>query len=460
MTEKYNTAVIGAGPGGYVAALRLGAQNKKVAIVEQKHFGGTCLNVGCIPTKTLLHSSQIVADIRHGAEHGITVDNCKIDLAAMIKRKDGVVKKLRGGVGALLKARKVDVFTGKAKLLGANSIQVTLNDGKASTLETENIIIATGSTPAVPGVFPQDRTKVMTSDEILDLKELPESLLIVGGGVIGCEFATIFSELGTKVTIVELLDRILPMADENISKTLTKSLKDSGVEIYTAIGVDKMEIVSGKVAATLQNSKKIETTLSLVCTGRRPCTDDLGLETAKIATEKGFITIDDRCRTNLPNVYAIGDVTGKWQLAHVASRQATVAANNICGKDDTEDYAIVPSAVYCHPEIAWVGLTEKEAKNQGHQTKAATFSLMASGLAMAYGSTGGFVKIIADEDDVILGAHIMCPHASDVIQEVAVLMKSECTLHELEATIHGHPTFAETLAEATESLLGHPIHSM
>ncbi|MBN1437118.1 MAG: dihydrolipoyl dehydrogenase [Sedimentisphaerales bacterium] len=455
----YNSIVIGAGPGGYVAALRLAGQKQKVAIIESTYLGGTCLNTGCIPTKTMLHSSEIVANMKAGAEHGLTVKDWKFDLATLIKRKNGVVAKLRSGVAGLLKGRKVDVFSGKAKLIDANTVEVALNGGTTEQLKAENIIIASGSEPAVPGFFPQDRSKVMTSTEILDLETMPKSLLIVGGGVIGCEFATVFAELGCKVTIVEMLDRLLPMADKDISKAMTKHFKEQGVDLHIGVGVEKMELGGKGVQAKLQSGEKIETELALVCTGRRPVSAGIGLEAAGVkVNDKGFVEIDEFCCTNVPNIYAIGDVTGKWQLAHVASRQAAVAANNICGTEDSEDYAIVPSAVYTHPEVAWVGLTLEQAKAEGFDAREAKFQMAASGMAMAYDETDGFVKVVADDEDVILGAHLMCPHAADIVQEIAVLMKSECTLHELNATIHGHPTFCESLAEVSDALLGKPLH--
>jgi len=459
MAQNYDVVVIGAGPGGYVAALRLAGRKLKVALVERKYLGGTCLNVGCIPTKALLHNSEIAANIAHAAEHGIEVGQYKINLKAMIKRKNDVVKRLSGGVAALLKGRKVDVYYGIGKLSGTDQIEVQLQDGGSETLSAANIIIACGSEPIVPGVFPQDRNKVMTSDEILNLEEMPDSLLIVGGGFIGCEFATIFSELGAKVVLVEMLDRLLPMTDKDISTQLTKTFKAGGIEVYTATAVEKMEVVGDGVSTTLQGGNKIDTTLALVCTGRRPVTEGLGLEKVGVKLEKGFVVIDEQCRTNVPNIYAIGDITGKVQLAHVAGRQAAVAANNIAGVADREDYLVVPSAVYTHPEIASVGLTADEARARGIDIRTATFPMMASGMALAHGQPSGFVKLVADADDVIVGAHLMCPHASDMVQEVAVLMKSECTLHELANTIHGHPTFVEALAEAAEALLGHPLHA-
>ena len=454
----YNTIVIGAGPGGYVAALRLAAQKQKVALVEYDELGGTCLNRGCIPTKTMLHSSEIVANINHSQDHGITVNDWKFDFAALMKRKNTVVGKLRSGIAGLLKARKVDVFKAKGKLIDPNTVQITKTDGSTEKLQTENIILATGSEPTVPGFFPQDRSVVMTSDEILELDELPESLLIVGGGVIGCEFATVFAELGTKVTVVEMLDRLLPMADPDVSKTITKALKNLGIDIHTAVGVEKMNIADAAVTAQLQNGTKINAKLALICTGRKAVTAEIGLEQLGVKMENGFITIDEYCCTSVPNIYAIGDVTGKWQLAHVASRQAAVAINNILENEDAEDYTTVPAAVYTHPEIAWVGLTLAEAKEKGIDARAAAFPMMASGMAMAYDETAGFVKIVADQDDTILGAQLVCPHAADIIQEIAVLIKSECTLHELQATIHGHPTFAEALTEAGDALLGTPLH--
>ena len=459
MPDSYDTIVIGAGPGGYVAALRLAGQKQKVALIEKAHLGGTCLNWGCIPTKTLLHSSEIVAGITHGQAHGITVNDWKFDFSALIKRKNAVVAKLRAGIGGLLKAKKVTVYNGTAKFTGPTELQIAMSDGGTDTIQASNAIIAAGSAPGVPGFFPQDRSKVMTSDEILDLATLPESLTIVGGGVIGCEFATVFSELGVKVTIVEMLDRLLPMADKDISAALTKQFKADGINLHVGVGVEKMDITGNTVTSKLQSGEVVESELALVCTGRKPLTDELDLPAAGVKVDNGFIAIDEFCCTNVAHIYAIGDITGKVQLAHVASRQANVAAQNILENEDSEDYSVVPCAVYTHPEIAWVGLTSAEAKEQGLNAREAAFPMMASGMAMAYEATGGFAKIVTGDDEVILGAHLMCPHASDLIQEIAVLMKSECTLHELQATIHGHPTFAEALAETTDILLGTPLHS-
>jgi dihydrolipoamide dehydrogenase len=460
MAQSYDTIVIGGGPGGYVAALKLAMHNQRVALVEKKHLGGTCLNVGCIPTKALLHGSELAAQIKHAGQYGINVGDIKIDLAAMIQRKDQVVKKLCSGVAGLLKARKVDVYIGQGKLTDKNTVTVELAGGKEEKLATKNIIIATGSTPAMHNIFPTDRTHVMTSDEILEVRQIPESLLIVGGGYIGCEFATLFSELGTRVVMVEMLERLLPMADADISAALTKSFKAAKIDLHCGIAVKAMNIEKNKVKTTLADGATIETNLALVCTGRRPLSADLGLEQAGVAIEKGYIKINEQCRTSIPNIFAIGDVTGKVQLAHVASRQAEVVANTIAGIPDHENYSVIPSAVYTHPEIASVGLTEEQAQKSGKTVRKATFPMLASGMATAYGETVGFVKLLADEDDVVLGAHLMCPHASDIIQEITVLMKSECTLDELHATIHGHPTFAEAVAEAVETLRGHPLHSM
>ena len=458
MAQKYKAVVIGSGPGGYIAALRLGNEGERVAMVESRELGGTCLNRGCIPTKALLHSSKIAASIGEAKKHGIEVGSVSIDLPAMMKRKDGVVRRLRGGVGMLMKSRKVDVYEGVGKLAGANKVEVKLNDGKTEVLETENVILATGSEPTMPKVFPDDRSKVMTSDEILELGSLPESMAIVGGGYIGCEFATVFSELGCEVMVVEMLDRLLPMADKDISAGLARSFRKKGIEVHCSTAVEKMELSGEKVKCTLGGGEVKEVSLALVCTGRQPRSAELGLEEAGVKLDKGFVVIDDQCRTSVANVFAIGDVTGKLQLAHVASRQAAVAVNTIMGKADSEDYAVVPSAVYTHPEIATVGLTEEQAREQHKGVRAAKFSMAASGMAMACAETDGFVKLLANGDDEIVGAHLMCPHASDMVQEVAVLMKSECTLRELEGTIHGHPTFCEALAEATEALLGRPLH--
>jgi len=459
MTQKYDSIVVGAGPGGYVAALRLAAGKQSVALIEAKYLGGTCLNVGCIPSKTILHASEIFAAVRMGKNYGISADNLRIDLATVIKRKNDVVKKLTSGVGALLKARKVDTYMGTGRLLDQNQVQVKLNDGAETTLQADNIIIATGSEPIVPDIFPRQRDKVMTSTELLNLQQLPQSLLIVGGGYIGCEFATFFSEIGVKVTIVEMLDRLLPMADKDISQTLTRIFTAQGLEIYTGVAVEKMEVQNGDVQTSLAGGKVCTSSLALICTGRRPITSDIGLDKAGVKIEKGFIKIDEHCRTNVPNIFAIGDVTGKMLLAHVASRQGTVAAHTILGRPDAEDYQVVPSAVYTHPEIASVGITIDQAEAKGIKVKTAAFPMRASGIALAYDQPHGFAKILTDQDDIIIGAHLMCPHASDLVQEIAVLMKAECTIHELEATIHGHPTFSESLAEAAGTLLDRPLHS-
>ena len=456
--QKYNVVIIGSGSGGYVAALHLGNNHQKAAVIENKYLGGTCLNVGCIPTKTLLHSSELAAQIARSQDFGIKVDHWSVDLPAMIKRKNSVVRRLKAGVEMLLKNRRIDIFDGTGSILSANQVQVQPKDGDPQILETENIIIASGSAPIVPSIFPQDLSKIMTSDEILDLETLPKSLLIVGGGYIGCEFATVLAELGTKVTVVEMLDRLIPMADLDISAALTKIFKKMKIDVHCATPVEKMEITDTGVKTTLQGDKVLDTDLALICTGRAPCTSALNLDKIGVETEKGYIKIDPQCRTNIPNIFAIGDVTGKVQLAHVASRQAAVAAHTILGKSDAEDYTVVPSAIYTHPEIASVGLTEQQARDQSPDIKIATFSLMASGIAQAYHDTAGFVKLIAAPDDRILGAHLLSPHASDLIHEIAVLIKSECTLHELVATIHAHPTFAESLHETAEKLLGNPLH--
>ena len=461
MSEKFDTVVIGAGPGGYVAALRLAAKGQSVGLIEAADLGGTCLNCGCIPTKTLLHSSQIAAYVAAAADHniGISVDGFSIDLAAMIKRKDGVVRKLRTGVTGLLKARKVRTFTGTGSLASNNQVDVELDGGEKTSLHADNIIIATGSVPAVAKIFPADRKHILTSKDILDLTELPASLLVVGGGYIGCEFATFFGELGVEVTVVEMLERILPMGDPDVSAALSKIFTANGIGLLTGTAVEQMQISKGQVQTTVSGGKTITTDIALICTGRLPNTSKLQAEKIGLAMDNGFIAIDDRCRTNVPGVYAIGDVTGKLQLAHVASRQANVAANNILGRPDSEDYCVVPAAVYTHPESASVGLTVEQAKQRNLNVKTASFPLMASGIAMAYESTAGFAKIIADSDGVILGAQLLCPHASDLIHEIAVLIKSESTLDELAATIHAHPTFAEAIAEATDVMLGTPLHT-
>ena len=454
----FDVVVIGAGPGGYVAAIRCAQLGLKTAIVESREMGGTCLNRGCIPTKALLHSAEVYDQItKEGKGLGIKAENVTVDYKAVAARKAKIVKQLSGGVGALVKARKVTILNGTGKLTGKNSFDV---DGKGYT--AEKIILATGSEPVripIPGI---DRAGVLDSDGVLSSGTLPESVVIIGGGVIGIEFATLYNSFGKKVVVVEALPRILNTMDEDVSSTMQALLEGRGVEIHTGakvVGIeDGLKVVYEEGGA----QASAEGEVVVVAIGRRPVTAGIGLEAAGVkTTEKGFIDVDDAMETNVPGIYAIGDITGKVQLAHVASAQAVVAAANAAGQEKKMAYDIVPSCIYSSPEIASVGLTEAEAKAKGLQVKTGTFSTAGNGRSVILGCPDGFVKLVTEErTGEILGATIMAPHATDMIAEIAAAMKAEATVEEIADTIHPHPTVSEIVMEAAHDVEHLSVHKL
>ncbi len=457
---QYDVVVIGSGPGGYVAALRAAQLGQKTAVVERDALGGVCLNRGCIPTKTLAHSAEVFASIRHADAIGVNVSDVTLDFAAMMANKDAVVKKLTGGVGFLLKRAKVAVVAGEARLAGRRRVAVALNEGGEQTLEAERIILATGSEPARPSFISFDSPRVMTSDEALELAELPASAFILGGGYIGCEFASIFAQLGVRVTVVEMLDSLLPLMDPDVGSAVTKALKKLRVKVHTGTKLDALEAVDDGVTATLAGGKTVEGDLALVCVGRRMLSDGLGLEDVGVEVADGAIVVDEHCETSVAGIYAIGDVTGKAQLAHVASAQGMVAAECAAGQGSTIDYRVVPSAVFASPEVGAVGLTEPQAREAGYQVKAASFPFQALGRAVAIGETTGFAKIVADATTgEVLGLHLVGPHASDAVAEGGLAIALEATVTELARTIHAHPTLPEAVMEAARSWLGQDIHA-
>ena len=454
----FDAVVIGAGPGGYVAAIRCAQLGLKTAIVESRQAGGTCLNRGCIPTKALLHSSEIYDTIANeAAQAGVHADNLSVDYTEVYARKEAVVQRMRGGVEMLLKGRKVTFLNGKAVLTGAHSLTV-----EGTTYTADKIILATGAEPIqipIPGI---DKEGVLNSDGVLSSDKLPESVVIIGGGVIGIEFATLYSSFGKKVVVVEALPRILNTMDEDVSAAMTDVLKAKGVEIHTNAKVT--EIKDGPVVVYEEDGKAGEAAgeLVVVAIGRRPVTADIGLEAAGVrANEKGFIEVDDQLRTNVPNIFAIGDITGKIQLAHVASTQGLVAAANAAGGSKKMAYNIVPSVIYSNPEIAAVGLTEAEAKAKGLNVKTGVFATVGNGRSVILNSTTGFSKIVTDAvTGEILGATVMAPHASDMIAEVAAAMKAEATIEEIADTIHPHPTVSEIIMEAAHDVEKLSVHKM
>lgn len=455
----YDVVILGAGPGGYVAAIRAAQLGANVAVVEKESLGGTCLNVGCIPTKTLVKNAEIIHSIKNASIRGINVQKPEIDMSKVIKNKDIVVKKLVGGVTGILKSHNIKVFYGKGHVNKNMTIDIQDGQDKGELIKFSKLIIATGSSPLIPPIPGLDQQGIMTSTEILDIKEIPKELVIIGGGVIGCEFATIFSSFGSKVTIVEMQPRLIPNMDFDVSTTLSDSLSKSGIKILTECKVERVNKkgendysvdISGKENTSIAASKV------LVSIGRESNLE--GLQDLNLEMDRN-IKVDDNLATSIENIYAIGDVTGKIQLAHVASSQGIKAAENAMGHCKKMKYNIIPSCIYTIPEIGSVGLTENEAKEKYGDINVGKFPMTASGKALAMGETEGFAKVIADKKyGEILGVHIIGPSATEIIGEAATIMKLEGTIEELTDTIHAHPTVSETILEAAHDALGEAIH--
>ncbi len=460
--SKYDVAVLGAGPGGYVAAIRAATLGAKTCIIENKYIGGTCLNVGCIPSKALLHTSEMFHQMTESADFGIACTTPKLDYTKVMARTRTVVKQLTGGVEQLLKARKVDIIMGTGRLKQAGQIEVTAADGATQTVAAQNIIIATGSRVVQPKAFPFDGKYVVTTNETTTSDYLPNDILIVGGGIIGCEFATIYSELGRKVTIVEMMPSLCPGLDKEIASQIARSLKKRGVEVLTGSKITSMKVDGETVVAEVEGKPTVKAGMALVAIGRAPVVEDIGLEALGIAMDKQIIKVDARCQTSAPGIYAIGDCACRYQYAHVASRMGIVAAENAAGHKASDDLRVFPAAVYTHPEVGSCGLSESEAREQhGDAVKVAKFPLTASGMARAFGDTQGMIKIIAlEKTGEILGATCIGPHSTDVVHEIVLAMKHELTIDELAETIHAHPTFSEAVGEAAELWLGKAIHTI
>ncbi|WP_026478027.1 dihydrolipoyl dehydrogenase [Alkaliphilus transvaalensis] len=454
----YDIIVIGGGPGGYVAAIKAAQLGGKVALVEKEALGGVCLNWGCIPTKALLKNAKVYQEILksdfYGIE-GISKKELKINWKTMIKRKDSVVRRLVRGVESLLVKNKVEIIRGFANFIDNNIIDV-----EGQKIEGKKIIIATGGKPQIPNIpglrEAYEKDYLLTSKEILNLKELPKSLLILGGGVIGVEFATLFNSLGVKVTLLQRSERILSGVETEMADTLTKHLKKNGLVIQTNCQINRIQ--GNTVVATVNGEEKIfEGDKILIALGTKP--NLKGLEGLKLETDNRGIVTNEKLETNIEGIYAIGDVNGKYLLAHVASAEGLVAASNAMGGDEVIDYKAVPSCIYSFPEIASVGLTEEEAKEKGHQVVVSKFPISANGKAMAEGESVGFVKVIADQQyGEILGTHIMAVHATDMISEAVISMELEGTAEDVAKAIHPHPTLSEIVMEAAHGITGHPIH--
>jgi dihydrolipoamide dehydrogenase len=458
---EFDVIVIGGGPGGYVAAIRAAQLGAKVAVVEKDSLGGTCLNRGCIPTKALVASAELVHQLKNAATFGINVDGFSVDFRRVMARKEEIVEGLVKGIAFLLSRHKIESVSGFGKLVAPGTVEVHKEDGTVEQLTGKNIIIATGSEPALITALGYNGKTVITSNEALELEDIPKSLLIIGGGVIGCEFASIFNEFGTEVTIVEAMPNILPLVDNEISRRLTMVMKKKGIAIKTKAMISSVVEEEGGIKATLETGEEIRAEKALISIGRTFNTKGLGLENVGVALgAKGEILVDDYLRTNVPGIYAIGDVTNKIQLAHVASAQGLVAVENIMGGNRVMDYSVVPSCIFTMPEIGTVGITSQEAKARGINAKVGKFPFTALGKARCMEETDGNVKIITDaETDKVLGVHIFGPHATDLIAEAALAIQLGATAKEIAQTIHAHPTLAESMMEAAENVHGLSIHA-
>jgi len=460
MSERYDTTVVGGGPGGYVAAIRAAQLGLRVALVERGDLGGVCLNWGCIPTKALLASAHVLRLARNAGEFGIRVPDAEPDVSEIFRRKDAVVRRLRGGVRKLLEKRGVDVLRGEGRLRPPGGVEVDGPDG-ARVIESDTVILAVGSRALVPGGFPYDGRLVMTSRDALARASLPGSLLVVGAGAVGCEFAGLYSALGARVVLVEMLPEILPGEDAAAARFLRTRLKKSGIDVRTGAAVETMEVSDDRVVTTLEGGDAIETESALLAMGRRPAVDEAGIAEAGVVVRDGAVGVDDRLQTSLPGVYAIGDLVGGPMLAHVASREGVVAAANVAGRDVRMVYEAVPRCVFTTPEVAGVGLTEEEAKAGGIEIAVGRFPFSASGRALASGESGGFAKILSDAaTGRIVGAVIVGPRASELVHEAALAIEAGLGADVLSGMIHAHPTFSEAMAEAAEAVLGLGIHSL
>lgn len=460
----FDVVVIGAGPGGYVAAIRAGQLGLKTAIIEKdKNLGGTCLLRGCIPTKALLHTADVFEEFKHARDIGVVADGVSLDFPQAQKRKNKVVLKLAKGVEFLMKKNKVQVFKGAARIEKPGQITVTREDGTSDAVETKNIIIATGSVPRSLPTLPIDGQHIITSDEILELSEIPKSLIVLGAGAVGVEFASMYARFGSDVVLLELLPRLLPIEDEEISAELLKSFKKQGIKSFTGANFQSAVVEDGNIRATArigEQDREFTAEKLLVAVGRRAYTDGLGLENTKVELERGYIKVDEYMRTAESGIYAIGDVVPTPWLAHVASAEGILAVEHMAGKEARPiNYDRVPNCTYCQPEVASVGLTEAKARERGYDVKVGRFPIPVIAKAQILGAAEGIVKIVSDKKyDEVLGVHIIGPHATELVVEGCVALQMESTVEELIHTMHAHPTVSETIHEAVEDVHGLMIH--
>ena len=463
--SNFDIVVIGAGPGGYVAAIRAAQLGYSTACVEEGNLGGVCLNIGCIPTKALLESAAMISHLGHAKDFGITVGEIKTDLAQAVKRSRQVSERLVKGIGFLFKKNKVTHVAGRGRLAGKGKVEVTGKDGKKQTVTAKHVIIATGSRPRDLPFLKIDHDRVWDSTDAMMAQQPPKTLAIVGAGAIGCEFADVYAAFGTQVTIIEVAERILPLEDRDCSAVVEKSYRKRGMNVLTGTKLEKAEIGKDGVKLTVKTPKGetqvIEAERVLSAIGRAPLVEDIGLKEAGVKLdERGFIAIDRQMKTNVEGIYAIGDVAGPPLLAHKGSHEGVQCVEAIHGDPHAGiDYGNIPNCTYCHPEVASVGLTEEQAREKGYDVEVGSFPWTANGRALTAGETEGFVKIIRDKKySELLGAHIVGPHATELIAEFVVGRHLESTAEEMDRAIHPHPTLSEAIGEAALASLGHALH--
>lgn len=453
--------VIGAGPGGYVAAIKAAQLGAEVTVIEDGEVGGTCLNWGCIPTKTLIASADVLHQMKNANKYGLSLDGTVTpDIEKIVERKNKVVGTQVKGIRGLFKSWGVRLIEGRGVITSPTKITATLKDGTTEVVDTDKIIIATGSRPAQIPVFPFDGKRILSSDNAINPDSIPKSLLIVGAGVIGCEFAFIYKEFGAEVTMVEMMPNAVSTEDEEISQLLEREIKKKKIKLLTKTSVEKVDVNADSVSVQLSNGKTIEAEKVLVSIGRAVNSENMGLEELGVNKgQRGEIIVDENLQTNVEGIYAIGDVTGGIMLAHLASKEGIVVAELAMGKASKVNYDVIPAAIFTSPEIGSVGLREKQAADKGLKYKVGKFQVRGLGKAHAMGEISGMFKIIADEEtDKILGAHIIGPHASDLIHEVAVAMEKGLTVKDIAQTIHAHPTLAEGIMEAAEDVHDAAVH--
>jgi len=458
---NYDVVIIGGGPGGYVAAIRARQLGLKTALVEREHLGGVCLNWGCIPTKALLHNAEVISLLDQGKTYGFSFDkdSLSVDYAVAHKRSRQVSARLVKGVGFLMKKNEVDVFEASGSLKSATEVALSSGD----TLSARHVILATGARArSIPGVE-IDGERLIDARHALELTEVPSSIAVIGAGAIGVEFAHVWRSYGADVTIIEMLPSVLPLEDADIGQEMAKALNKQGIKVHTDTKVEKVDVAAEGLTLSVSKDGQTETIpaeKALMAIGVQPNSENLGLETVGVKTERGWITVDETMRTNLPNVYAIGDVTGRMPLAHVASAQAIVAVEAIAGlESEALVYANIPRCTYASPEVASVGLTEAQAKEEGYDVKTGQFPFRANGKALAINDYEGFIKIVSDAQyDQILGVHMIGPHVTDMIAEATGMIRLETTTEELARTVHPHPTLSEVVMETAHVVMGQAIH--